>query len=134
MALGKRNRAAGHKWERDIVKELSKLFNLVPYDGKNVREAEIGTTRVFSKALDNDKVDIWIKDNHLDLNLQAKSITGKIDYLPLLESMPRKGNNIVLHRYTEKANSKFINKGEFAIMPIAVLYDLLKQVYEARVF
>ena len=47
---GKSNRIAGHTWERDIVKWLLSLFP----------GSLIGTSRKYSKQLDDSKVDIYI--------------------------------------------------------------------------
>lgn len=66
--MSKKNRRTGHKAELDWVEILSSRFGISAFrakrpDGSKVSEseAEVGTTRQFSRNLDGRKIDIWFK-------------------------------------------------------------------------
>lgn len=113
--MANRNKAAGTKWERDIINDTAPIFSLIKFNNKNEKEAEIGRAAAFSRTLDNSGVDIWMKKQLF--YIQAKSMTTKPNYYDLLyNKMPDDKIRIVCHRYTEKKKVKFVTKGEYAIM------------------
>lgn len=124
--MANRNRTAGHNWEIEIVKKLSTLLNLIRYQPKlkNIKDATVGTSRLFSKALDDMKVDIWMKVQFL--YIQAKNVKGKVDYLNLLEEMPKDKLRVIIHNYTKKVGKTFRTIGQFAIMPLEDFYKILE--------
>jgi len=79
---GAKARRDGHKLETDIVNFLAEHFNLEPYKPKekNQKTASIGSSRMFSKRLDDLGIDIWIDHPVLkELAIQAnkQKITSK---------------------------------------------------------
>ena len=107
---GKRNKQAGHSWERELVAKLNLLgFN-------------VGTTRNLSRARDAQKVDIMgvdeRKDGFLPFNIQAKTETRVPKFQQILAEMPVEKNaiNMIAFRQTSRATAKFMKQGEYAIM------------------
>lgn len=107
-----RNRAAGHKYERDIVRTL--LEAGFPH---------VVSSRAENRSRDNAKVDICNKDEYkngrLPYNIQCKTIAGPVSYAKLLSEIECLDSckNVILHRFTKKsAGGKFMVKGEYAIM------------------
>ena len=106
---GKRNKSAGHSWERELVTRLNLLgFNT-------------GTTRNLSRARDAQKVDIMgvdeRKDGFLPFNIQAKNESRVTKFQKHLAEMPKEtAINVVAFSQTMKAGSKFMKQGEYAIM------------------
>lgn len=65
------NRRRGNAYECKIVKELKDLgFN-------------VGTTRNYSKAEDNNKVDIYSIDNQMPLKIQLKKTVNTPQYFKI---------------------------------------------------
>lgn len=126
--MANRNKSAGTKWELTIIKRIAKLFNLIPFNNKNHTEAEIGSTRVFSRIKDANKVDVYIKPGCKGdtLNIQAKSYAKRLNYDKILEEMPKDGMNIIAHQYTKKAKTRFVEQGKYAIMTWDTLEKLLE--------
>jgi len=86
--LGKRNRTAGHNFERECVKKFTEL------GFENVR-----TSRYASREKDDQKVDLVGTE---PLNIQCK-YTERINYHEELKSMPEDTNhNIVIHKRKNK--------------------------------
>ena len=107
---GKRNKQAGHSWERELVSRL------------NILGFMVGTTRLLSRARDNQKVDIMGVDERtngfLPFNIQAKNETRVPKFQQILAEMPVEKNaiNVIAFNQTSKATSKFMKQGEYAIM------------------
>lgn len=123
MSNGKRNRTAGHKWERTCAKRL--------------REAgftHVVTSRAESKSRDDSKVDLMNKDEYkngrLPYNFQCKSTTQNTNYYKLLKELPQGSPelNIILHEKTEKRGEKFVKVGEFAIMEADAFFELITEL------
>lgn len=117
----KRNKAAGHNWEREIVLKLKELG------------FRVGTTRNLSRARDAEKVDIMgtheREDGFFPVNIQAKNEARVTNFQVHLKEMPdEKVPNVVAFRQTSKATSKFMKQGDYAIMCFdSFLYYLEKE-------
>lgn len=116
--MSKRNRRAGHNWERECVEILSEFF------------PHIVTSRSESRSRDDQKVDLINKDEYengrLPIQIQCKTTVNSVNYSKLLDEMP-KGDNVVLHKRTVKSEKgKFVTKGKYAIMEIDLFLKLLK--------
>lgn len=116
-----RNRQAGHKWERD----LAKMF-------RNLNYPHVVTTRSESKSRDNQGIDLMNKDERKNgqfpFNVQAKCTTRTLNYPKLLDELPKEEGiiNVVLHRHTAKAETKFMVTGEYAILTLEDFIKLIK--------
>lgn len=122
--MANRNRAVGHKWENQNVKDLAERLGLVPYKVGEESLAEIATCRAFSRARDNQKLDIWLKE--LNLEIQSKSLATGANYHKLISQMPGEGIRAVLHQKTVKKGTRFYEEGRYAILP----YDDFMQLLE----
>lgn len=129
MTNGKRNRQAGHKWERQLAESF-----------RSIGFAHVVTTRSESRSRDNQKVDLInedeLKNGRFPFNVQAKTTTSHLSYAKLLSEMPedRGVMNVILHKQTKKAPDgvKFMETGRFAIMQLDNFLDLVKQIYESK--
>jgi len=124
MTNGKRNRASGHKFERDCANEFRKVgfVNCV-------------TSRSANRARDNQGIDLVNQDEilhgRLPWSVQCKNVKGHLTYGKILSEMPKEANivNVILHNQTEKVNSRFITKDKFAIL---YMTDFMKMVNKLR--
>ena len=96
-----RNRDAGHAWEREVINDLKSLY------------PDAVSSRAESRNLDNKQVDICYTG---DYHIQCKNSITKPDYHKILKEMPNDKIQIILHKYTQKADKNFITKGKYAIM------------------
>jgi hypothetical protein len=108
---GKRNRNAGHAWERENVDSFRTFF------------PDVATSRSCNRARDAQKVDLAYGDEHklgrFPYNVQSKNYTKSLLYPKLLSEMPQEDGiiNVVLHKQTAKsATGRFVVKGKYAIM------------------
>lgn len=121
MVSGKRNRAAGHGWERELAEQFRKLG--FPH---------VVTSRSESRARDAQKVDLINKDERINgqfvFNIQAKNVKGHLRYAKLLGELPRFEGviNVVAHKQTEKVNERFLPKGKYAIMEFGDFEKIVK--------
>lgn len=123
-----RNRHAGHKYERDIVKLLIEAG--FPH---------VVSSRSENRSRDNAKVDVCNKDEfrngRLPYNLQCKTIAGPVPYTKLLDEIEKYPDyiNVILHRFTKKsAGGKFMVKGEYAIMSQEDFMRVIAQIVELQ--
>jgi len=115
-----RNRTAGHDLEREIVNALKKCG--FPH---------AATSRITNRLRDAEKIDIAnvdeLRNGRLPYNIQCKNTSGPIPYQTILEEIELiEGiTNVVIHKKTEKAGTKFMPRGKFAFLH---LRDFLKMV------
>src|SRR4051812_22493755 len=109
---GKRNRSAGHNYERDEVIAHRKYFKFV------------ATTRSCNRDRDNKGIDlanpneIEVGRFPIDASLKT-SYQSRIDYAKLLDEMESSPNRIkaIFHRRTRKSDGgKFMVKGEYVVL------------------
>lgn len=111
MTHGKRNRVAGHSYEL----EIAEAFRQAGFE-------HVVTSRSENRSRDVQKVDLVnkneVKVGRLPYNIQCKNCVGKLPYQKLLSEMPKEDGiiNVVLHKQTEKANTRFITRDKFAIL------------------
>lgn len=111
----KRNRTAGHNFERKIIKELKQL---------GFKDAV--SSRSESRNMDDKKVDIC---NTPGWYFQCKTSINNPQYDKILHEMPDDGNtNVILHQKTKKANKKFMPQGDYVVMKKEDFYKLLQKV------
>ena len=103
-----RNRAAGHIYERQILKKLKELF------------PDIVTSRNESRTMDALGVDFV---NTKPFNFQCKLSITKPSY-DVLERMPE-GKNVVIHGHVVKAEKHFMKKEDYVIMKLDTFLDLI---------
>lgn len=122
---GKRNRAAGHKFELDCVKAL--------------REAgfpDCVSSRSSNRNRDAQKIDLVnqdeIKSGRLPWAIQCKNVVGHLKYGQVLAEMPLEANitRVVLHNQTKKVGTRFITTDRFAIMYMEDFLHIMKQLNE----
>jgi len=105
------NRTSGHNWERDVVNYLKKWFPTFFF----------GTTRKHSKALDDQKVDIYTE---FPLEIQCKVITKNSLTLPLkpLHELKEFRDNdtpkAVFFKFFKKGKKRRKKVGEYVLMSI----------------
>lgn len=120
---GKRNRTAGHKWERDCAKIL--------------REAgfpHVVTSRSSNRKRDADKIDLVNEDELengvLPYSIQCKTLVTTTPYPKLLSEMKElEGTKkVILHKQTKKSKSgKFVESGRYAIMHMDDFIELISK-------
>lgn len=119
--MASRNRDAGHNLERDIVNQLREMGFI-----------HAVTCRSESRSRDNQKVDIMNKDEakngKLLYNFQCKNYSTLIKYDNILKEMPEGENNIIIHRRTNKVNTRFIKDDDYAILRWETLKTLIQQL------
>lgn len=108
-----RNRTAGHNYERLIVNKLKEMgFDAV-------------TTRSESRNLDNLGIDVI--SNTFPHDLQCK-ITKSLNSKGISLLLDRGRENkplVIIHRIVEKANSKFISKGDYVYLKLEDYFNLI---------
>lgn len=120
---GKRNRAAGTGWER----ELAKIF-------RDLGFPHVVTTRSESRSRDAQKIDLINKDElkngRLPYNVQAKNVRGHLQYGKVLSQLPANPGviNVILHKQTDKVGTKFITKNKYAIMLMDDFFTMVKKI------
>lgn len=112
----KRNRSAGHGFERLIVNEL-KLLGF----------PEAVSARSESRNTDDLGVDVC---NTPGYNFQCKNTVITPNYHELITTMPQdpEVSNIIIHRKTKKANTKFITQDDYVLMRKSDFYKILKKL------
>lgn len=107
---GKRNRNAGHAWEREGVNDFGRFY------------PNVASSRAVSRARDAEKVDLAypdeIKFGRFPFNAQYKSYSRPIPYPKLLSELPKIEGviNVIMHKQTERVGTRFMPKGKFAIL------------------
>lgn len=105
-----RNRTAGHNFERQIIKELKSLgFEAV-------------STRSESRSKDNQGIDI-ITNTPVIYQPQCKVKASQPNFHQLLTETEA---DVVFWKKVEKANVKFLTKGEYVVMSKENFYKLIK--------
>ena len=123
---GRRNKQAGNSYELNVAKALRE--HGFPH---------VITTRLGSRLLDSQKVDLMNQDEHINgrlpYNIQCKCLAKLVHYGKILEEMPKNSPqiNVVIHKQTKKVGDKFMPRGEFAIMKADDFYDMIAEL-EAR--
>lgn len=108
---GKRNRAAGHKFELDCVK----AFKDAGFD-------DCVSSRSSNRNRDALKIDLVNRDEiasgRMPWAIQCKNVKGHIKYASVISELPIEQDvtRVVLHNQTEKVNNRFITRDRFAIM------------------
>lgn len=121
MTNGRRNRRAGHTWER----QLAEMFRELGYP-------HVVTTRSESRSRDAQKIDLMnrneLSNGRFPFNVQAKTTTNHVKYAKLLAEMPATPGvmNIVLHKQTEKVGTRFQPLDTYAIMLLKDFKQLIR--------
>lgn len=119
---GKRNRNAGHAWERENAEDFRKFF------------PSVATSRSCNRARDAQKVDLAYPDEaklgRFPYNVQSKNYSTSVKYPLLLSQMPQEDGivNVVLHKQTEKEGERFMTRGKYAIMSYENFFKLVALV------
>lgn len=109
----------GSAYERQIVNELKELTG----------NENIGTSRANSKTLDNMKIDIFDEDKVLPCYFQLKKTQTTPSVKKINEEVGKTDKPLaILWNIQEKkeGNVNITSCGEYAIIPKAFFYDLIK--------
>ena len=112
------SRKRGIDYEVKIMNELKELgFN-------------VGTTRNYSKAEDDNKVDIYSIDNQLPIKIQIKKTQNTPQYFAIRSqsTVDPKDFCLIWNKQVKK-NKNFCSEGECVIMDKELFYDLIKTKY-----
>jgi len=120
---GRRNRSAGHDWEREIA-ILLKDRKLYP---------DVTTTRNNSHVLDDQGIDFMNRDESkqgvMDDTISAKSYSRALNYAVLLERLEESGrpHPVIFHKQTKRAmtGTRFLHRGSYAITDIENYLELM---------
>lgn len=118
---GKRNRLAGHGFERECAKAFRKIG--FPH---------VVTTRSESRSRDNQQIDLINKDEAVNgrfpFNVQCKNSAAKVRYPKILSELPKTPGviNVIIHKQTGKVNNKFMSKGKYVIMNMDDFMQMVK--------
>ena len=109
------NRNRGNGYERTLVNRF-----------KQLGFEKACTSRAESRNMDAKKVDLCNTD---PWRVQAKNLSKLVDYVKVLESMPKEeGINVICHKKTRKRHKNFVVEGEYAIMTLDDFFDLLGKI------
>lgn len=110
-AIGKRVRKRGNTYELKIIHELTDL------GFKN-----LSSSRSASKALDNQKIDIYDPDNELDFYVQCKASKSTPNLEALNKEVGRKDKPLAVFWNKQGTMSKI---KEFVCIPKSYFYKLI---------
>lgn len=121
---GKRNKNAGHAWEREAAAEL-----------REIGFHDVVTSRSASRSRDAQKIDLMNDDEgtngRLPYNIQCKNLAKACPYPKFLAEIPVVKNvmNVVFHKQTKasETSGRFITKGKYAILSLADFYEIIKE-------
>lgn len=125
---GKRNRAAGHGYERAVVK----LFQEIGFK-------DVVTSRSGNRLRDKEKVDLVNSDELLHgrfpYNVQCKCTVKALAYPALLKQLPKVPGiiNVILHKQTKRSGTRFMSAQSYAILYQEDFIKLLKQAHQPAV-
>jgi hypothetical protein len=120
---GKRNRVAGHSYEREVVNALK----LIGFE-------HAATARLVSKYRDDQKIDIVNKDEDVNgripYNIQVKCTARKLNYDEELAKLPDVANiiNVIFHKQTKKVGERFLPKGQYAFVTLPNFLAMIKSI------
>jgi len=125
---GPRNRAAGHGYERSVVK----LFHGIGYPN-------VITSRSGNRFRDGQKVDLVhndeVKHGRFPYNVQCKCTAKNLAYSTLLAQLPDEPGviNVIFNKQTKKSKiaGKFMHTDSFAILYEA---DFMKLIGELEAY
>lgn len=127
MSHAKRNREAGHSFERDCVNEFKKCgFGLVQ------------TSRQANRQRDAEKVDLAysdeVKHGRFPYNVQCKTTATPLSYHKVMDELPiiPGVRNVILHKRTKKQGTKFMTEGRYAFMYSADFFELVSELETAK--
>lgn len=119
---GKRNKNAGHSWERESAEE----FREIGFD-------HVVTSRSESRGRDAQKIDLMNKDElvngRLPYDVQCKSLSKACPYPKFLSEIEKTEGVIpvVVHKQTKlNAAGRFMTQGKYAIMYLSDFYTIVR--------
>lgn len=125
---GKRNRAAGHKWERMCANIL-----------REIGYKHVVTSRSENRKRDADKIDLMNTDEFenglLPYSVQCKTLSTTATYPKLLSEMKDLPGTIklVLHQQTKKSKEgKFMETGRYACLHMGDFINIIKENKKLR--
>lgn len=116
---GKRNRTAGHDFERECVKKFRELGF-----------THVETSRLVSRQRDVQKIDLAnpdeLENGRFPFNVQCKNTTS-LNYAKVLQELPITPGikNVILHKHTKKVGEKFLSQGKYAYMYMENFLELV---------
>lgn len=117
---GVRNRKRGHNYELKIIKELKDITG----------NDNLCSSRLASKALDNEKIDIYDPDNVLNFYVQAKATQATPQFWKIIDDCGLKDKPLaVFWNKQEPREKKQISVGEYVMVQKDFFYSLIKQQY-----
>ncbi len=133
------NRRKGIKWEQDFIRMLCDWFELVPFDGKNHAQCQVGSSRALSKMLDDEGVDVaftskappllqklWIQ---LKRTVVSTMKVIKIDVRPLLR-IEKPGIPVLVTRTYVKNGKSNIHVGDLVTIHLDDFLNFAKNLDE----
>jgi hypothetical protein len=125
---GKRNRTAGHDFERQIAELL-----------RDAGFEHVITTRQGSRLRDAEGIDMMnsdeLKHGRLPYNIQCKNTNTGVNYVKLLASLPKEPGiaNVIFHKFTEKkAGGAFHPRGHYAILDMHDFVQLIARILQLQ--
>lgn len=114
-----RNRDKGNGYERQIAQELRELGF-----------TDVGTSRLLSKATDDNKIDLVFQNKSCPLNIQIKKTTNTPQYFKIRSESTEDPKKFCLFWNKQiKKNKNFGSEGECVIMDKSLFYELIKNQY-----
>lgn len=121
MTNGKRNRAAGHDWEKEVVA----LFR-----DRGIYPKAI-TTRQGSRALDALGIDAMndSEETHgiMDDTVQCKNVSGGVNYHALIQDLIASGrpHPVVFHKRTSRREQNMVVQGHYCTSTLDTYVHLM---------
>lgn len=109
--MSRNNRTAGHRFETETI-TLLRESGLFPH---------AVSCRSENRTRDGQKVDIINRDEgvngRMEYNIQCKNSSLIQHYARILKEMPVVSGvmNVIFHKFTKKAGSRFITQGKYAL-------------------
>lgn len=124
---GKRNRTAGHTYERNCAESLRLAgFTFVV------------TSRAENRTRDGEKVDLCnsneLKNGRLPYNIQCKNTSVPIKYHQLLAEMPSDTGqiNVVFHKQTKRIGRNFHPVAHYAVLKQDDFIKLIAELHTLK--
>lgn len=116
------SKSKGSNYERKIVNEINSLD----------LEYSVGTSRLYSRYMDNmdvDIVDTPESTKRFPYHIQCKSYTTPIKYREIFEGFKLLDKPLIIfHEITEKRGSRFFKCGDYVILKKQDFYNILKNM------
>jgi hypothetical protein len=113
----KKSRNKGKETEYEVVEAL-----------KNIGYSGVSRSAGESKALDNNKIDVFDANNELEVAIQVKNMQNTPNYFNIREACTDERDLVLIWKKAAEVGS--ISPGTLAIIPVDLFYKLLENYHK----